>query len=302
MEPVSTVAKVASLSLATLISLSQWFSDGITEYQKKNYDKAAAAFSKVIEEKVKPNPLYESSLYWRSQCFAQLKKTNEAAADLVMLLEKAPEGQLATLAAEDLKQLTGREMDSLGQATPEEAWASMCRAIRKHDLKAVMRCLTGEIAVKTARMFEEENAEKNWKEMAEILGAKVTGISYNKDKSRAIIFFREREGSTHEEKGLMEKEGGKWRLAGEAHSKNEENEFGATSKPAPPTARGLTGDEQKEIEALIIQLGSSDARERKTAYDKLRSMGAKTAGLLEKARTNPDPEIAAQAKKLLSEL
>lgn len=60
--------------------------------------------------------------------------------------------------------------------------------------------------------------------------------------------------------------------------------------------------ETKEIEALIEQLGADNFQKRKAAYKQLKAMGAKAGKLLDKATDNPDPEIAVQSRKLLSEM
>ncbi|MFC1461424.1 hypothetical protein ACFLQR_02760 [Verrucomicrobiota bacterium] len=59
---------------------------------------------------------------------------------------------------------------------------------------------------------------------------------------------------------------------------------------------------RKEIQALIDQLGAKTHKERREAYDELKSLGPNAGEMLEKATNNPDPEIAVQAKELLSEL
>ena len=54
---------VAALTLATLISLGQWFGDGMTRFEKKDYKKAATLFTRVIESESSYNPramLYEA--------------------------------------------------------------------------------------------------------------------------------------------------------------------------------------------------------------------------------------------------
>lgn len=60
-----------------------------------------------------------------------------------------------------------------------------------------------------------------------------------------------------------------------------------------------TDEERKAIETLIPQLGSKDPKERKAANEKLRAYGAKAGESLEKALSNPDPEISMQAKEIL---
>jgi|GEM_PF-3122658 len=300
------VEKAVSLTLAALMTLSQWFSDGITNYQKKSYDKAVQSFTKVIEDKAKPNPLYETALYWRSQSYVQLKKTDEAAADLKTLLESAPDGNLVTLAVADYKQVTGKDWDDIDLSSPEKTWSSMTRAVVKRDLKALRKCMTGEIAQETERMFAKpERGDRQWGEMAEVLSVKLTGVRYNKTRDKALVMFLEPRsgGSDREEKLLMEKVNGGWKLSGEAHSADE-TEFLAAVKPSSTAAANitLTAQEQKEVETLISQLGSSNSKERKNANDKLRALGAKAAKLLEKAKSNPDPEIALQAKTLLDAL
>jgi len=297
------VEKAVSLTLAALMTLSQWFSDGITNYQKKSYDKAVQSFTKVIEDKAKPNPLYETALYWRSQSYIQLKKTDEAAADLKTLLEAAPEGSLVTLAVADYKTVTGKDWDDVDLSSPEKAWSSMTRAVVKRDMKALRKCLTGEIAQETERMFAKpEKGDRQWAEMSEVLSVKLTGVRYNKTKDKALVMFREprSSGSGREEKLVMEKINGGWKLSGESHSADE-TEFLAAVKPASAAAANitLTAQEQKDIEALISQLGSTSSKERKDANDKLRALGPKAAKLLEKAKSNPDPEVALQAKTLL---
>lgn len=303
MEP---AAKLAVLTLVTLLSLSQWFSDGITCYKKKDYAGAVASFTKVIDEKVESNPLYQPSLYWRAQCYIQMTKTNEAAADLRLLLDKAPDGEFASLAGADMKKLTGNDWDLVSQGTPEETWASICKAVAKRDKKALFRCFSGKMAADGEREFDKEG-DHIWQEMAKVQKTRLTEVRYNKNKTAALISFIEGpDENSHRQQLVMEKTNGKWTISKDHISDDEKAEFGqpVPVKPAAlaTPAMKLTAAEQAEIENLIIQLGASEAKARKEAYVKLHALGAKAAKLLEKAQTDPDPEIAAQAKRLLSEL
>lgn len=301
MEP---VAKLAALTVATLLALSQLFSEGIADYQKKNYDKAIVSFTKAINEKVESNPFYQPSLYWRAQCYTQLKKTNEAVADLNMLIEKAPDGELAALAAADFRTLTGKDRDGLSLGSPEEAWASVCAAVRRRDQKALLCCFSG----KMKRELESElsnghNPDRMWKKLSEIMAVTVAEVRYNTGKAAALVTFKGGPLRDRVEPLIAEKTGGKWIFARESRH-NDEAEFGAPVKPVPVerAAVALTDAERTEIETLISQLGAPEAKVRKDAYGKLRTIGGKAAKLLEKAQASSDPEIAAQAKILLSDL
>ncbi|HBC85344.1 MAG TPA: hypothetical protein DCZ94_00150 [Lentisphaeria bacterium] len=294
-----SIANIASLTLAIFLSISQWFSDGIAEYQKKNYDKAVTAFTKVIDEKVKPNPLYGPSLYWRSKCFVQLKKNDESIADIKLLLETAPEGELSVLAAADFKELTGKEWDLVNRDTPEAAWESLRNAFKKRDKNALMKCVCEKMGAEAEiEIADEHRSEKFWAEGAKIDSAKVSGVKYNKEKTKALLVFAE--GTAPQPSLMMEKAGGKWVFAGKK-SRSELKEFEMSATLEKPSVKvAISDDERKEIESLIAELGAADPGKRKTAYEKLKALGDKASELLEKAKGNPDPEIAIQAKKLLS--
>ena len=64
----------------------------------------------------------------------------------------------------------------------------------------------------------------------------------------------------------------------------------------------VTPADEKEIRALIVQLGAKSFKERKDAFDRLKAMGGKAGKLLAEAQKSNDMEIAIQAKKLLAEL
>ncbi len=290
---------IASLTLAIFLAISQWFSDGISEYQKKNYEKAVAAFTKVVDEKVKPNPLYGQSLYWRSKCLAQLKKTDAAVADIKLLLETSPEGELAGLAVADFKELTGKDWDYVNLGTPEIAWESFCTAFKKRDFKSLMKCVDDKMAAEAERaVADEKGAERFWAEGARIEKAKLSHVLCDKEKTRAILVFVE--GTAPQPMLMMEKVGEKWIFAGK-RSRAELRELAESFSPQKvPVKVDVTDEEKKEIEGLISELGAADPSKRKAAYLKLKDFGDKATELLEKAKSNPDPEIAIQARNLLS--
>jgi tetratricopeptide (TPR) repeat protein len=64
----------------------------------------------------------------------------------------------------------------------------------------------------------------------------------------------------------------------------------------------LSAEEEKQIRQLISRLGAREFKERQAAYDDLKKLGMKAGNLLEEAQKDPDPEVALQAGKLLSEL
>jgi hypothetical protein len=64
----------------------------------------------------------------------------------------------------------------------------------------------------------------------------------------------------------------------------------------------ISAEEEKQIRQLIRRLGAKEFKDRQAAYEELKKLGMKAGKLLEEAQKDPDPEIALQAKKLLSEL
>jgi hypothetical protein len=64
----------------------------------------------------------------------------------------------------------------------------------------------------------------------------------------------------------------------------------------------VSDTERTEIAGLIQQLGAVAHGKRSEACAELRKIGAKAGQLLDQAARHDDPEIAFQAKELLSEL
>lgn len=293
MEPVTNVISVA---VAALISISQNYSDGISEYQKTNYDRSCTAFTKVIESKERPNPLRDVSLFMRSQIYLQQNKTNEAVADLKIFLEASSSGQLFKAASADYKKLTGTDWDWVKQTTPEETWASICKAIKKHDRTNLMRCISGEARDSLIEQFGDD--EQSWEGLSVVTNAKVLNVRYSEDKSRALLCML-MEGEENNQ--LMEKLEGIWMLTSDSYSDDNE-EFGKPAESVKVSIADVpvTPEEEKDIDSLVLKLGSKDSKVRKNAYEKLRGYGAKAGKILEKAKSNNDPEISEQAKKLLT--
>lgn len=291
--------KLATLTLAGLLSLSQWFSDGTTALGKKDYAAATTSFTKVIDSNVDDNPFLEPALYFRAHCYAVATKTkNAAVADLTRLLKINPDNGLADLAKADFKKLTGKAWDGIDLSTPAKSWKSLVRAIRKQDIKGVTACCTGEMREEFLEAIEDED---DWAEIVqEIANFKLTRLVYNKDKSKALVFFRDPDGD--EESAIMHREGKHWRLAEEGHSAGDEFDVSKAKKPVDIDAIKLKEAEKHDIDRVIKLLGDRDAAKRKAAYRRLKALGAKAAPQLIKASRDPDPEISAQAKALLDDL
>jgi len=404
-----TVApKLVSLTAALLLSLSQWFSDGMTAYTKEDYASAVAAFSKVVDSDARPNPLYEPALYWRAQCHVRMGATNDAIADIEGLLEHDPAGPLTALSAEAYRELTGKEWHGILLGTPEETWNSLLLAVAANDEEGLRLCCTGKILVELGRAISEPNA---WQEMARELEAmELKEVVYNTTSNKACITVGKAE-SARSERLLMIKTDDRWKLMDEfdarrhadfmasggddvetqkcfaedreklrqletamrrhvmlsraAPKKLEDlkdivegfDEVSVSSSDGKPfvisypstgevpwlftstptngqrqvymngqirimpenTFRDLarqfgvvvphdwsdqriTDAERQLIRKLIAQLGSSSFAERREAYRRLKSIGSCAGAQLEEATEHTAPEIAIQAKKLLSEL
>ncbi|MDP6524232.1 MAG: hypothetical protein QGI24_02000 [Kiritimatiellia bacterium] len=401
------VKKIASLTLATLMSLSQWYSDGVASLKKEDYKGAVAAFSRVIEEQVDENPLLETSLLMRSQGYAKLGEKKKAIADLETLLNGAPDGKLAALAAAEFKELSGKDWLGVDLSTPKKSWESFLSAMLRKDVKAVKRCCHGEMARELPQMLEM--GPEQWIEVsAEISSMVFQSVTYNAASNKACVVLASPDET---EEILMEKVEKKWlfsrdfdgrarrefdvkpaklgKVIGQSWADDTNKlrqldaaieqytlasggrpvkladasayvkDFAATSVSAVDGkpflfARGtdqrmwvfmatavdgkrqglmngriatvsdsefrnmakvaglkipvdwkkiaVSEDEAKEIRLLIGRLGGSTFKERRSAYKKLKQIGSKAGVYLEKAANNADPEIAMQAKKLLSEL
>jgi Holliday junction resolvase len=296
------VEKLAALTLAALVSLSQSFSAGTTALEKKDYEPAVKAFTAVIDAKVDDNPLLEPALYFRARCYAATKKDKAAVADLTRLLKADAESGLARLAKADFKKLAGKPWDGVDLSTPSATWKSLVAAIRRRDPAAVGACCTGEIKTDLQGALGEEDF---WEEASEeIFVMTVDRVAYNKGKTKALVLFKQKDGG--EEKIIMHREGKQWRLAEEYRESKHANEFDLSKarKPraVPLEKIKLADTDKKQIAALVKQLGARNAAQRKAAYQKLKALGAKAAPILIKASRDPDPEIAVQAKALLDDL
>lgn len=303
MEPI-TATNALAMTLAGLLSLSQSFSDGVKAYEKKDYEAAAKSFSLVLSTGATTNPLHATALYFRSRSYADLEKSAEAKADLEALLSSSPTPSLAGLAQADYKRLTGKDWDYVDLSTPEKAWASMTAAIRNQDAKAVLRCCTGRMAEELAREVERAVARPSfWEEgMREVVNVTITGVAYSEDKAAAVLTLLSQRGHG-EQKVVMECSKGQWRFSAPYEGSIEDFDANFPKKGPPKTTEAsapATAAEEKQILALIRQLGASSAKERADAFDKLKAFGAKAAKPLEDAATDPDPEISFQSQKLLS--
>jgi tetratricopeptide (TPR) repeat protein len=302
------VSNIVSLTTAIFLSLSQWYGDGVASYQKKEYKAAAKSFTRVVEEKVQPNPFFAQSLYMRAQCFIKLDNKDKAVADLRQLLESESEGDLDTLAAGDFKKLTGKDWDGLNLSTPEKTWASFIAALQRRDINAVRACCQGKLLQELNQQLTR-GEDKFWEEAKEITGARITSVRYNKDRSKALIRFAIPDmGDPFADEGgpqlIMSLANKRWQLSDEGNSRRDREEF-ADSKEEPPKvpdAEKATEKETALIRDLISQLGAHDFETRQTAYQKLKDFGDKAKPFLEKAVAVPDPEIAIRARQLLNEL
>lgn len=394
---------IAVLSVAALMSLSQWLGEGMTAFEKKDYKTAATWFTKVIEAESTYNPVKDTALYMRATCFAKLKNKKDAAKDLEALLKANPAEELASLALADYEKITGKKWEG-DRSSPEATWKTFLAAVEKQDAEAVRRCCSGKLLAELGQALDKPEF---FQEVGGEIGP-LLSVTYNKAKTRALIVFQEGRRRTRTEELVMAKSGGIWTLAEEYRRGDPEFEHAANMSPSmkaaaeinklrmldaaceqytleyakPPSqlrdvamyvkdfekarvsavtgkpfvfvAAGknakpwvfassavggkraaiingsvrnyteaefqrlrkqhgikmpqhwrdskVTKKESAEIQKLIEQLGADSFKERKAAYAQLQKIGAKAGKQLETAAESPDPEIAARAKKLLSEM
>ncbi len=403
-----TAPKLVSLTAALLLSLSQWFSDGMTAYTKEDYATAVVAFTKVIDSNTRPNPLYEPALYWRARSHACMGATNDAIADVEGLLGHNPAGPLTALATAAYKELSGKDWHGILLGTPGETWNSLLTAALAADEEGLRMCCAGKMLEELGRAIAEPNA---WPEMSrELNDMELKEVVYNTTSNKACITIGKVD-SVRTERLLMVKRDGHWKLidefdvrrhadfiagnAGDAQTQkcfaadmeklrklevamrryvmqnqSPPRDFGdikelvedfdkttvssANGKPfvisypksgevpwlftSTPTngqrqaymngqirimpegtfrdlARQfgvavphdwsdlhITEAERQLIRKLIEQLGDASFAKRHEAYRKLKSIGSCAGAQLETATRHADPEIAIQARKLLSEL
>lgn len=400
--------KLVSLTAALLLSLSQWFSDGMTAYQEGDFAASIAAFTKVVDAEVQPNPLYEPALYWRARSHVRMGSTNDAIADIEVLLRHDPAGPLTALATGDYKELSGEAWHGILLGSPAEAWESLLTAVAARDAEGLRMCCTGKLLTELGEALGDPNA---WPEMArEIKDMAVTETVYNTTSNKACITVGKAD-SARAERLLLVKADNQWKLmdefdarehgdflaGGDSDAQTEAclaedtakirkletamrrlvmqsqtpprdlgdlkemiDDFDKTSvssvngKPfvmsypkggevpwlftstptngqrqvymngqvrivAERTFRDLarqfgvplpvdwsktaiTEVERQLIRGLIEQLGDASFARRREAYGKLKSIGSCAGAQLDAATGHVDPEIAIQAKKLLSEL
>jgi hypothetical protein len=403
-----TVPELVSLTAALLLSLSLWFSDGMTAYKDEDYAAATAAYTKVVDATAHPNPFYETALYWRAQSRVRMGSTNDAIADIESLLEHSPAGPLTVLAAEAYKELSGKEWHGILLGSPEEAWESMLRSVAAGDEEGLRLCCDGKLMVELGRALAKPNA---WQEMSRELEAmELREVVYNTSSNKACITIGKVD-SVRSERLLLIRTDARWKLVdefdvrrhadfmadddgdaetqrcfaedgeklrkletamrrhvmmtqsppreladlkelvedyGKVSVSSSDNKPFVVSYPAsgevpwlftstPTNAQRqvymngqvrimpertfrdlarqfgvavphdwsdlrITDAERLLIGKLIAQLGDSSFAKRREAYRKLKSIGSCAGAQLDEARQDTDPEIAAQAKRLLSEL
>jgi hypothetical protein len=75
-----------------------------------------------------------------------------------------------------------------------------------------------------------------------------------------------------------------------------------TTQPTSPTTRPTTGPIEPALAALIQQLGSEDFKQRQSATEELRNMGADAKPALKDAIASDNPEIRTRSQRLLKQL
>ncbi len=210
----TVVKEVVVLTLALLTSLSQWFSEGTVAFQKEAYEPAVVAFSKVIDTEVAENPLYDSALYWRAQCYGKLERKEAAVGDLEALIRKSPGGPFGPLATADYKALTGKAWGGVDLSSPEKTWHSFVRAINKRDADGVIQCCGGKFKQQFAQMVLAQ--EDFWEEMSDEI-PRLTYLStrLNEKKNAAIINLA-KQGRDRGEQLRVELVAGQWLLTDES--------------------------------------------------------------------------------------
>jgi hypothetical protein len=218
LEPVAK--ELTALSLAVLMSLGQWFGDGVAAYNKKDFKNAETSFTRVIGKKVTPNPFLEPALYWRAQTYIKQGNRQKAAADLARLLKHSESGHFATFAAADYKKLTGKAWDVVDLSTPEKTWTSFVRALKARDTKKLKRCCGGKIMGELLQALARE--PEFWEGAAREIGQmQFARAVYNRKKDKAAVYFtgmgrgRAKERPTF----VMERVNAKWLISSEFHPK-----------------------------------------------------------------------------------
>ena len=113
---------VTNLVLSAIVSLTASFNDGLKAVERKEYDRAIAELSKVIEDKTPANPLKPLALFYRAQSHLGKKDAGAAKADIVALAECADEGILYDNAVALMKEAGDGEKDLLPRDSPERVW------------------------------------------------------------------------------------------------------------------------------------------------------------------------------------
>lgn len=118
---------VQAQSEATGKEISQWEAQADTLYSHDEFEKAAAAYSKILE-KVTEGEQHFKSLYKRAICYFQDKKPELAIADLSQFLEKLPHHRQAhivrALVYRDLGKLP-EQLEDIEQALLQESDPSL---------------------------------------------------------------------------------------------------------------------------------------------------------------------------------
>jgi len=123
-EPIPVVRNVVAseLALQKRILLVGLFQEGLAKLDQKDYPRAIAAFTKVIEHRRTDAELRDRAIFWRGVAYRKSGKTDEAKADFAKALKGTHNPELRGKAFVAFGQLGGNPETLLPKETPEQAF------------------------------------------------------------------------------------------------------------------------------------------------------------------------------------
>jgi len=140
------MTNLVELALVTLVSLSGNFHDGLDNLQKKNYDKAIAAFTQVIKSEPAVQDIKELSILYRAEAFAGKGSKADAMKDAAALLKSSCSDSLKSKAAAIYTAQGGTLKDLRPKESPTEARNKFFALLAANDFTAAKKMISGTLA------------------------------------------------------------------------------------------------------------------------------------------------------------